>query len=330
MAQTAAEPVLEINGLRVAAGSLEAVRGIDLTVPAGGRTGIVGESGAGKSLTALAVMGLLPDGWLATGTVRHGGTDLLALSDRRLSRIRGRTLSMVFQDPLSSLNPIRRVGSSIASVIRRHTSMNRRLARNRTLELLRLLQLSRPESIFSSYPHQLSGGQRQRVMIAMALACNPKLIIADEPTTALDVTVQKEVLRLLNSAVAERGCALLMISHDLPVVAALCDEVVVMYAGRIVEAGPADEVFTKPRHPYTAALLRAQPTMDNIDLDGTARLAAIPGAMPPVGSFPTGCAFRSRCSRATDVCLQLPPVDGEGHTSECWHPLSDGTAKDRR
>lgn len=318
------EPALEIRDLRVTYGALEAIRGIDLVVPAGGRVGIVGESGAGKSVTALAVMGLLADGWTATGSIRHNGVDLLGLRDRELSRLRGRSLSMVFQDPLSSLNPTRRIGSQITTVIRRHTGVDRKTAEATALELLTTLRLPRPKSILRSYPHQLSGGQRQRIMIAIALSCHPKLIIADEPTTALDVTVQKEVLRLLDLAVTQRGSALLMITHDLPVIAALCEQVAVMYAGRIVEAGPVSQVFVAPNHPYTAALLRAQPTMDNIALDGTSRLAAIPGSMPGVGQYPTGCAFRTRCLRATDECRQQPARSGAEHMVECWHPMSAG------
>jgi ABC-type dipeptide/oligopeptide/nickel transport system ATPase component len=189
---------------------------------------------------------------------------------------------MVFQDPLSSLNPVRRVGDQIAWVIRRHTGADRREAERQTLDLVRQMKLPRPEQIVRAYPHEISGGQRQRIMIAMALACYPQLIIADEPTTALDVTVQKQVLRLLNAAVRERNSALLMITHDLPIIAAMCDTVAVMYAGRIVEMGPVGEVFRTPRHHYTRGLLESQPTMDNIALDGSSRLVSIPGMVPPL------------------------------------------------
>jgi peptide/nickel transport system ATP-binding protein len=310
-----------ISDLHVRFGETEAIRGIDLTVPAGGRVGIVGESGAGKSLTALAIMGLLADGWSTSGSIMHDGVDVLTLSDRQMSRRRGRTMSMIFQDPLSSLNPTRRVESQLTGVIRRHTGASRQEAHDQALDLLRSLHMPRPEQILRAYPHQLSGGQRQRVMIASALACYPKVIIADEPTTALDVTVQKQVLRLLDAAISDRGCALLMITHDLPVVAALCDYVAVMYAGRIVEAGPIGDVFTSPRHPYTAALLRAQPTMDNIDLDRPTRLESIPGSMPAINRIPSGCAFRPRCERAIDACTVQPTSQRSGRHLECWNPL---------
>jgi peptide/nickel transport system ATP-binding protein len=284
--------------------------------------GLVGESGSGKTLTALALMGLLPMGWHAEGQVLHDGVDLVTQSDKAMSGRRGRTLSMVFQDPLSALDPVRRVGTQISAVIRRHTRASRAEADRQTLELVRQMNLPRPEQIVRAYPHELSGGQRQRIMIAMALACYPELIIADEPTTALDVTVQKQVLRLLNGAVRERGCALLMITHDLPIIAAMCDTVAVMYAGRIVEIGPVAEVFRNPRHHYTRGLLDSQPTMDNIALDGSSRLTSIPGMVPPLTSLPAGCAFHPRCPAATDRCrTAMPELDGASRKAACWHPI---------
>jgi len=284
--------------------------------------GLVGESGSGKTLTALALMGLLPSGWQGSGSVLHDGVDLIGQSDRALSRRRGRTLSMIFQDPLSALDPVKRVGEQIAAVIRRHTEADRRAAGRRAIELIRSMMLPRPEQIARAYPHELSGGQRQRMMIAMALACYPQLIIADEPTTALDVTVQKQVLRLLNRAVRERGCALLMITHDLPIIAAMCDTVAVMYAGRIVEIGPVGEVFRAPRHHYTRGLLQSQPTMDNIALDGSSRLLSIPGMVPPLNALPTGCAFHPRCAAATEICAAtMPELVGQSSRAACWHPV---------
>jgi peptide/nickel transport system ATP-binding protein len=312
---------IEVHDLEAGSGAITAVRGVSFTIPAGGRLGLVGESGSGKSMTALALMGLLPMGWGATGRVLHDGIDLLSLSDQALASRRGRTLSMVFQDPLSALDPVRRVGRQISAVIRRHMGVDKAEAERQTLELITQMSLPRPEQIVEAYPHELSGGQRQRIMIAMALACYPQLIIADEPTTALDVTVQKQVLRLLNGAVRDRGCGLLMITHDLPIIAAMCDSVAVMYAGRIVEMGPVADVFRNPRHHYTRGLLDSQPTMDNIALDGSSRLASIPGMVPALHNLPTGCAFHPRCPAATEACrTSLPELDATGLA--CWNPVN--------
>ncbi|MCX5571998.1 ABC transporter ATP-binding protein [Kaistia nematophila] len=314
---------LEVTDLVVHNTVLTAVRGIDFTLPAGGRMGLVGESGSGKTLTALSLMGLLPMGWQANGSIRHDGVDLVTQSDKALSSRRGRTLSMVFQDPLSSLDPVRRIGFQVSSVIRRHTKASKQEAEAQTLELFRQMSLPRPEQLMRAYPHEISGGQRQRVMIAMALACYPQLIIADEPTTALDVTVQKQVLRILNKAVQERGCALMMITHDLPIIAAMCDTVAVMYAGRIVEMGPVAEVFRSPCHPYTKGLLDSQPTMDNIALDGSSRLASIAGMVPPLHSLPRGCAFHPRCGAATERCrTEVPQLEKGTRRAACWHPIA--------
>ena len=314
---------IEVRDLVVTNGDVTAVRGVSFTIPTGGRMGLVGESGSGKSMTALALMGLLPMGWQTRGNVLHDGVDLVTQSDNALSSRRGRTLSMVFQDPLSSLNPVRRVGDQISSVIRRHTGIGKKEAEAQTIELIRQMNLPRPEQLVRAFPHEISGGQRQRIMIAMALACYPQLIIADEPTTALDVTVQKQVLRLLNTAVQERGSALIMITHDLPIIAAMCDTVAVMYAGKIVEIGPVAEVFRNPRHHYTRGLLDSQPTMDNIALDGSSRLASIPGMVPPLHSLPTGCAFHPRCAAATRQCMEQVPLLDEGvRRAACWHPIN--------
>lgn len=320
---TSAKPhAIEVKDLVVSNGDVTAVRGVSFTIPQGGRMGLVGESGSGKSMTALALMGLLPMGWSTHGNIHHDGVDLVTQSDKALSSRRGRTLSMVFQDPLSSLNPVRRVGDQISSVIRRHTGADKRVAEAQTIELIKQMNLPRPEQLVRAYPHEISGGQRQRIMIAMALACYPQLIIADEPTTALDVTVQKQVLRLLNGAVRDRGSALLMITHDLPIIAAMCDTVAVMYAGRIVEIGPVQEVFRNPRHHYTRGLLDSQPTMDNIALDGSSRLVSIPGMVPPLHSLPTGCAFNPRCPAASDKCREtMPELGTDGINAACWHPI---------
>ncbi len=314
---------LEVKNLEVTNGDVTAVRGVSFTIPHGGRMGLVGESGSGKSMTALALMGLLPMGWSIRGNILHEGVDLATQSDKALSSRRGRTLSMVFQDPLSSLNPVRRVGVQISSVIRRHTGADRKTAEAQTIELMKQMNLPRAEQLMRAYPHEISGGQRQRIMIAMALACYPQLIIADEPTTALDVTVQKQVLRLLNGAVRDRGSALLMITHDLPIIAAMCDTVAVMYAGRIVEIGPVQDVFRNPRHHYTRGLLDSQPTMDNIALDGSSRLVSIPGMVPPLHSLPPGCAFNPRCPASTDKCSEaMPELGARGFNAACWHPIT--------
>jgi len=323
MSISAKPHAIEVKNLEVTNGDVTAVRGVSFTIPHGGRMGLVGESGSGKSMTALALMGLLPMGWSTHGNILHDGVDLVTQSDKALSSRRGRTVSMVFQDPLSSLNPVRRVGDQISSVIRRHTGADRKTAEAQTIELIKQMNLPRPEQLVRAYPHEISGGQRQRIMIAMALACYPQLIIADEPTTALDVTVQKQVLRLLNRAVRDRGSALLMITHDLPIIAAMCDTVAVMYAGRIVEIGPVQDVFRNPRHHYTRGLLDSQPTMDNIALDGSSRLVSIPGMVPPLHSLPTGCAFNPRCPAATDKCRETMPELGiDGVSAACWHPIS--------
>jgi peptide/nickel transport system ATP-binding protein len=318
----AAANAIEVRDLVVGNGEVSAVRGVSFAIPPGGRMGLVGESGSGKSMTALALMGLLPMGWGTKGQVLHDGADLSRLSDKALSSKRGRTISMVFQDPLSSLNPVRRVGDQISWVIRRHMGVDKAEAQRQTITLLEQMNLPRPAQLVRAYPHEISGGQRQRIMIAMALACYPQLIIADEPTTALDVTVQKQVLRLLNSAVSERGSALLMITHDLPIIAAMCDTVAVMYAGRIVEMGPVSEVFRNPRHHYTRGLLDSQPTMDNIALDGSSRLVSIPGMVPSLGDLPSGCAFHPRCPAASDACrAAMPELEGTTRKAACYHPV---------
>lgn len=317
---------LDIGDLRVGRHGVTMVRGVSFTIPRGHRMGLVGESGAGKTITAMAAMRLLDQGWETTGTVVHDGVDLLSLTDPELSRRRGRTLSMVFQDPHAALNPVARVGDQISSVIRRHIpDVGRADARRQAADLLERMHLPRVPEIMKAYPHQLSGGQLQRVMIAMALACSPDLIIADEPTTALDVTVQKQVLRLLDDTVTEHGCSLLLISHDLPVIAAMCDQVAVMYAGRIVESGTTSDVFSRPRHPYTRALLESQPTMENVA--GSGRLPYIPGMMPNPADVQDGCAFRDRCSYATASCTTVPQLTDDTHAVACWHPLQPTQAE---
>jgi oligopeptide/dipeptide ABC transporter ATP-binding protein len=320
MSEPSRQPVLRVEGLGVAAAGLRLVSDVSFTLSAGERVGLIGESGSGKTLTASAVLGLLPEGLSATGSVRLAGVDhdLIGASERQLAALRGAAITMVFQEPMTALNPTMRVGDQVAEVMLLHgTHPDRRGVRAAAVELLERVRLPDPARIARAYPHQLSGGQRQRVMIAIALANGPSVLLADEPTTALDVTVQAQVLQLILDGVAERRAGLLFITHDLAVVATVCERVMVMYGGRIVEAGPVREVFTRPRHPYTRGLL------DACDLEGAGdRLPTIPGTVPAAGRFPDGCVFRNRCSRAADDCVLLPEWttrDGRGYA--CRHPV---------
>jgi peptide/nickel transport system ATP-binding protein len=310
---------LEVRDLTVSVGRVEAVHGVSFSLKRGRRTGLIGESGSGKTLTALGIMGLLPDEVTVRGEVRLLGEDLLRLPERRLCELRGDRLAMVFQEPGTALNALMRIGDQVAEPLVVHRGLSRREALERARDLLARVQVPDPERRLRAYPHQLSGGQRQRAMIAMAMACSPEVLIADEPTTALDVTVQAQVLQLLSHMVDEVGSALLLITHDLPVVAELCDDVLVMYGGRLVETGTVDEVFDRPRHPYTGGLLDAIPPLDE-DLPGQ-HLPAIPGSVPGLGEFPAGCPFRNRCPRADGRCTEMPPLLPDGHAVACWHPL---------
>jgi peptide/nickel transport system ATP-binding protein len=314
--------VLTVLGLTVSFAELVAVDDVSFEIQPGQRLGLVGESGAGKSLTALAISGLLPRGARTSGNVLFSQVDLANMSESDLARIRGRQIGTIFQDPLTSLNPVKRVGEQVAEMFRLHQGASRRAAATAAVAALANVGLPDPSRKARSYPHQLSGGQRQRVMIAIAMACRPQLLIADEPTTALDVTIQAEILALLNEIVAEQNGALLFISHDLPVVSSVCDTVCVMYGGRIVEGGPTNEVFASPRHPYTAGLLAAQPGEVG-DASRPDRLPVIPGVVPPLGQFPSGCGFRDRCSRATTACETVPDRTGESdHHVRCWNQLT--------
>jgi peptide/nickel transport system ATP-binding protein len=314
------QPGLQVRDLRVRVGSVEVVHGVSFTLQPARRTGLIGESGSGKSVTALALMGLLPDGLAAEGSVMYGHRDLLELTEEQLCDLRGDRLAMVFQEPMTALNPVMRIGEQVSEPLRIHRGITRAEARRRSLDLLRRVHIPEAERNLRAYPHQLSGGQRQRVMIAAAMACSPDLLIADEPTTALDVTVQAQILELLNRLVDEERATLLLITHDLPVVAQVCERVMVMYGGHIVEEGAAAEVFERPRHPYTEGLLESIPPVDQ-DLPGP-RLPAIAGTVPGLGEFPAGCPFRNRCPRADDRCQVMPPLAGEPHPVACWHPVA--------
>jgi oligopeptide/dipeptide ABC transporter ATP-binding protein len=317
------DPVLSVRDLVVEFstpdGVVRAVDGLSFDVPRGGCLGIVGESGSGKSVTALAVMRLLsePAGRIVSGQVLLDGVDLAQQSQREMQKRRGRDLAMVFQEPMTSLNPVFSVGAQIAEAIELHTKLGRRAAWRQAIEALALVGIPDPERRASNYPHEMSGGMRQRVMIAMALACEPKLLIADEPTTALDVTIQAQILDLMRSLRDRLSTAIVMITHDLGVVAEIADEVVVMYAGRMAETQSVHALFAKPGHPYTEGLLRSIPRLD----DHRHRLAQIPGTVPSPFALPSGCRFHPRCDQRHDICSrQIPPAFTlpTGGQTACW------------
>jgi oligopeptide/dipeptide ABC transporter ATP-binding protein len=297
---------------------VRAVDGVDFTLERGGTLGIVGESGCGKSVTALSIMGLVPQppGRIA-GEVLLEGEDLLKATPARLRDVRGDQLAMIFQEPMTSLNPAFTVGDQVAEALLRHKKISKSEATRQTVEMLARVRIPSPERRAAEYPHQLSGGMRQRVMIAMALACNPKLLIADEPTTALDVTIQAQILELMRSLRAELGTAIILITHDLGVVAELADEVIVMYAGKVIERCAAPRLFAEPQHPYTVGLLGSIP---RLHLEQT-RLAAIEGFVPDAAAFPEGCRFHPRCPFAIDKCRrEIPPLAevSKNHLAACW------------
>jgi len=306
--------LLEVSDLRVDFGPVPAVRGVDLTVRRGETLGIVGESGSGKSVTALAVLGLLPRTARIDGSVRLEGRELVGLPGKELARIRGRKVAMVFQDPLSAFTPVYRIGDQIAEALRIHQRLDRTAARKRAAELLDLVGIPSPTRALDSFPHEFSGGMRQRAMIAMAIANDPDILLADEPTTALDVTIQAQVLDVLRTAQRETGAALVLVSHDLGVIAGMADRVAVMYAGRVVETAPVDELFARPRHPYTLGLIGAVPRLDGRG----GPLVPIPGSPPAPGSV-SGCPFADRCPLAEDRCRTAePPLAGaHGHLAAC-------------
>jgi len=318
-------PLLEVRELhtefRTGAGTVRAVDGISYTVEAGETVAIVGESGSGKSVEALSIMRLIPNppGRIVSGEVLFDGRDLRTLSEAEMRQVRGRDIGMVFQEPMTSLNPVLTIGRQITETLEQHQGADRAAADKRAVELLEMVGIADPRRRLNQYPHQLSGGMRQRVMIAIALACSPKLIIADEPTTALDVTIQAQILELMKSLTQRLGVAQIIITHNLGVVARYASRVNVMYAGRIVEAGPADAIYHNPRHPYTIALLRSVPRLDQ---PRRARLDPVEGQPPDLTRLDGGCAFRPRCRFAIDKCAaSYPPLEATGdpdHVSACF------------
>ena len=319
--------VLEVRGLRTYfypnGTEVRAVDGVDLAVRRGECLGLVGESGCGKTVTALSILRLIPNppGRIVAGEVLFEGRDLVSLPEREMRRVRGAGIAMVFQEPMTSLNPALPVGFQSAEAVEAHAGVGRAEAARRAVDMLRRVKIPSPAQRASDYPHQLSGGMRQRVMIAMALACGPKLLIADEPTTALDVTIQAQIMELFTEIRAASDLSLVLVTHDLGLVAQMADRVAVMYAGRIVERAPTAALFEGARHPYTRGLLRSIPTLSA----RRERLAVIPGTVPDLAARPRGCAFRPRCDRATPRCDAEPPPARQAagdHDFACWNPAS--------
>ncbi|NQV59885.1 MAG: ABC transporter ATP-binding protein [Alphaproteobacteria bacterium] len=325
------EPVLEVAGLQTffftRQGIVKAVDGVSFNLRRGETLGIVGESGCGKSITALSVMRLIPDppGRTVGGRVALDGRNLLDLDESEMRKIRGNDISMIFQEPMTSLNPVLTIGFQIAEAVVLHQNLSKAQALKRAVEMLELVKMPEPAQRAKEYPHQLSGGMRQRVMIAMALACNPKVLIADEPTTALDVTIQAQILDLILQLQKQLGTAVILITHDLGVIAETAQRVIVMYAGRKVEEADVEPLFAKPMHPYTHGLMASVPHLDIIKGEehvSTARLEEIPGIVPPLNDLPPGCAFAPRCQFADERCgLEYPVYEEKrpGHWAACWH-----------
>ncbi len=315
----AAKPLLEVHDLRTYfltdQGDVRAVDGISFSMNEGERLGVVGESGSGKSVTAASIMGLIdPPGAIVGGEIRFRGRDLVSLSEREMQRIRGREIAIIFQDPMTALDPVFTIGSQMTETLRIHRNMTKKEARTVAIDTLRDVHIPSPEKRFRDYPHQFSGGMRQRVVIAMALLCDPTLLIADEPTTALDVTSQAQVMDLMLGLANDRGTAVMLITHDLGVVAGFCENVQVMYAGEIIERGDAKSLYANPEHPYTRGLLHSVPRLD----EESKTLYSIRGSAPSLTTPPQGCRFWPRCDRATDLCVSERPEPCHGEdTNEC-------------
>ena len=321
------EKVLDVKGLRTVfftnSGLFKAVDDVSFSVRRGETLAIVGESGCGKSVTALSVMRLVPDppGRIVGGSIMLEGIDLLSLDESEMRAIRGNRISMIFQEPMTSLNPVMRIGDQITEAVRLHRQMSRKEATAKAVEMLRLVKIPEAERRAQEYPHQLSGGMRQRAMIAMALACRPALLIADEPTTALDVTIQAQILALILELQKELGMGLVLITHDLGVVAQTAQRVIVMYAGRKVEEADVETLFASPRHPYTRGLMASIPSLPSLSTNADAPLVEIPGMVPSLTNLPKGCAFAPRCGLAMARCREeYPPLQtwGENHLAACW------------
>ncbi|HUX37773.1 MAG TPA: ABC transporter ATP-binding protein [Rectinemataceae bacterium] len=330
--------VLRVEGLmtefRTEAGLVKAVDGVSFELGRGETLGLVGESGCGKSVTNLSILRLIqsPPGRIAGGKVIFDGRDLLAIPEEEVRVLRGKNISMIFQDPLTSLNPVLRVGLQIAEAIQLHHGLGRKAARAKAIDMMKLIGIPDAERRVDDYPHQFSGGMRQRVMIAMALSCNPDILIADEPTTALDVTIQAQILELIKSLSERNSTAVIMITHDLGVVAGMCDTVCMMYAGRVVERASVDDLFYDPKHPYTRGLLDSIPRVDlagAVGPAGSGRLYSIPGAPPNLVNMPEACPFHPRCDRAMDICRRAEPPETSlpgpsPRTVRCWLHAKEG------
>ncbi len=320
------EVVLTVNNLVtefvMPDGVGRAVDELSFTLYAGETLGIVGESGCGKSISAMSILQLVPSppGYVRSGEALLDGADLLAMSDSQIRKIRGNEIAMIFQEPMTSLNPVLTIGYQIAEAVIKHTGVDRRAARARSIEMLDLVRIPAASQRAREFPHQLSGGMRQRAMIAMALACNPKVLIADEPTTALDVTIQAQILNLISDLQREFGTAVILITHDLGVVAETCDRVVVMYAGRKIEEASVVDLFENPEHPYTRGLLESVPRLRGAASQATTRLHEISGVVPPITAPRSGCLFAPRCDRADDRCRREGPgLTGNEHRTACWN-----------
>ncbi len=315
-------PLLQVKNLctsfNVDAGEVRAVNGISFNLDKGKVLGIVGESGSGKSVTAYSIMRILVEpGKIVGGEILFNGEDIVKYSKKQMREFRGKRVSIIFQDPMTSLNPTFTIGNQLREAILLHTDRNRAEANARALEMLQLVGVNEPEKRLKQYPHELSGGMRQRVMIAMALACEPDILIADEPTTALDVTIQAQILELMKDLQKKMGMAIIMITHDLGVIADMCDEIIVMYAGRVCERGTVDEIFYNPRHEYTKGLLRSIPTLNG----GHDKLIPIAGSPVDLTNLPKGCAFASRCDHCMKICLTDQPEEvrvNDSHIASCW------------
>lgn len=326
------DKILEVKNLvtnfRTDRGLITAVNGVSFDVFKGRTLGIVGESGSGKSVTALSIMRLIPNppGIISEGEIHYNGKNILSLSDREMRKIRGNEISMIFQEPMTSLNPVYTVGNQIEEVLRLHQNLSKKDALDKSIDLFKLVGIPSPEKRVKEYPHQLSGGMRQRVMIAMALACEPSILIADEPTTALDVTIQAQILDLMNKLQAELGMGIILITHDLGVVAETCHDVAVMYCGKIVERADVKTLFSNPKHPYTKGLMESIPSFDSTLGKERGKLATIEGMVPSLFDLPSGCSFQDRCFRAIEDCRGKrgsPPLEkkGEGQDAACFNPL---------